>query len=210
MPRKYPKWNRDTNKSWYNLPDTCEIIYSSNLAECSDICASYLQCEETSIVVGFDAEWPVSYEKGKEDKVAVVQICVEPTKCFIFQVSEMVRFPPMLKYLIEHENFIKVGVNVEGDVMKLCRNFGIVGEKAMRSCVNLGPLANSVLDKSDNWSMATLCKYLFEKEVAKGAKVRMSRWDRHPLSPGQLKYAALDAYLSLEIYQNLIELRGGV
>ena len=41
------------------------------------------------MVVGFDMEWPVTYQVGKEPKTAVIQICTQQMKCYIFHVSCM-------------------------------------------------------------------------------------------------------------------------
>ena len=207
--RKLPNWSVRPKKSSFKLPPTCKVVYCHNLGDCSMICDTNLSCKDSCLYAGFDAEWPVSFEKGKaEDKVAVVQVCVDESCCYVFQVSNMVKFPPMLKHLIESENFIKVGVNIQGDLHKLARNFGIDSEKAIKSSVDLSSLANSVLDKADNWSLASLAKYLTGAEVFKHNKVRMSKWDYYPLSQTQIQYAAIDAFLSLQLYKELESLRG--
>lgn len=210
MPRRLPNWSaKNSVKKVLSLPNTCRVVYCSNFGDCSMICETNLNCREAQLIVGFDAEWPVSYEKGKEDVVAVIQVCTSEKECYVFQVSHMNSFPPMLKQLIEHENFIKVGVNIEADLYKLGRNFGIDALKAIHSCVDLSSLANSVLDRSSCWSLAGLAQYLFETEVSKLPSVRMSRWDSFPLTDKQLEYAALDAFLSLNVYTELVKLRNG-
>ena len=207
MLRKVPNWDALTTPN-ISLPKTCKVIYCHELADCSIICDEILNLD--NVVAGFDLEWPVSYVKNKEDKVAVVQICIDLKCCYIFQVSEMISFPPMLKKLIENENFVKVGVNIKGDILKLGRNFGIDVDKAMISSVDLGTLANSVFDKLENWSMDALSRFLFEATVSKIPKVRKSKWNNFPLSQQQLNYAALDAYLSLKIYKELLKTKGTI
>ena len=209
MPRRLPNWSAKPKHSSFKLPSSCKVVYCHNLGDCSMICDTNLNCQKSCLYAGFDAEWPVSFVKGKaEDKIAVVQICVDESCCYVFQVSNMVKFPPMLKSLIENENFIKVGVNIQGDLLKLARNFGIDSVKAIKSSVDLSSLANSVLDKSDNWSLAALAKYLTGAEVFKHNQIRMSKWDHYPLSQSQIQYAAIDAFLSLQLYNELVNLRG--
>lgn len=40
-------------------------------------------------VVGFDMEWPPVYTKGKLSRVAVIQLCVSESKCYLFHISSM-------------------------------------------------------------------------------------------------------------------------
>ena len=40
-------------------------------------------------VVGFDIEWPPAYKKGKLGRVALIQLCVSESKCYLFHISSM-------------------------------------------------------------------------------------------------------------------------
>lgn len=40
-------------------------------------------------VVGFDMEWPPVYKQGKQSRVAVIQLCVSESKCYLFHISSM-------------------------------------------------------------------------------------------------------------------------
>lgn len=40
-------------------------------------------------VVGFDMEWPPIYSKGKLSRVALIQLCVSESKCYLFHISSM-------------------------------------------------------------------------------------------------------------------------
>lgn len=52
--------------------------------------------------VGFDAEWPPSYTKGKMARIAVIQLCVSEEKCYLFHISPMsgTVLPPFLQISI--------------------------------------------------------------------------------------------------------------
>ena len=50
----------------------------------------YFYCSmEGKIVVGFDIEWKVTYKTGDYKKTAVLQLCPNKQKCFIFHLSMM-------------------------------------------------------------------------------------------------------------------------
>ena len=50
----------------------------------------YFYCSmEGKIVVGFDIEWKVTYKTGDSKKTAVLQLCPNERKCFIFHLSMM-------------------------------------------------------------------------------------------------------------------------
>jgi ribonuclease D len=51
-------------------------------------------------------------------------------------------------------------------------------------------------------SLSEVCKIMFKEELCKGEQI--SNWERRPLRLRQLHYAALDAFILLKIYDNLI------
>lgn len=72
------------------------------------------------------------------------------------------------------------------------------GQKVVENnCIDCGPLANEVYKRSGRWSLANLTAYILRKKISKDGKVRTSKWHVLPLSEEQKKYAATDAYVSL-------------
>lgn len=55
----------------------------------SDTLISFSITLPVGAVLGFDIEWPAIYAKGKEGKVALVQLCESETKCYLFHISSM-------------------------------------------------------------------------------------------------------------------------
>ncbi|KAG8740897.1 hypothetical protein FRC10_003785 [Ceratobasidium sp. 414] len=91
-------------------------------------------------VVGFDMEWTVPVTKGKT-KTGLIQISDE-TSILLVQISSMKYFPSKLKALITSPTILKVGVNISGDMRRLCQEFGV--EHAGRGIVDLSFLAKVV------------------------------------------------------------------
>ncbi|KAL7988526.1 hypothetical protein Chor_007445 [Crotalus horridus] len=168
------------------------IIYSYNNNDCSLLSEDILITLPVGAVLGFDIEWPAIYAKGKEGKVALVQLCESETKCYLFHISSMTSFPVGLKRLLEDNAIRKAGVGIEGDKWKLMRDFEIK--------------LDNLLKCKEIWSLNGLVKHLFHKQLVKDKLVRCGNWECFPLTEEQKLYAATDAYAGFVIYQNLINL----
>ncbi|XP_063150841.1 bifunctional 3'-5' exonuclease/ATP-dependent helicase WRN [Candoia aspera] len=178
------------------------IIYSYNANDCSLLSEDILVTLPVGAVLGFDIEWPAIYAKGKEGKVALIQLCESETKCYLFHISSMSSFPVGLKRLLEDNTIKKAGVGIEGDKWKLMRDFEI----KLENLVDLADLANEKLNCKEIWSLNGLVKHLLQKQLVKDKLVRCSNWEHFPLTEEQKLYAATDAYAGFLIYQNLINL----
>ncbi|KAM8938893.1 bifunctional 3'-5' exonuclease/ATP-dependent helicase WRN [Pelodytes ibericus] len=175
------------------------ILYSYEANDCSllsDVIRSELL---EGSVLGFDIEWPALYTKGKNGKVALIQMCVSERKCYLFHVSAMTGFPKGLKRLLEDASVRKVGVGIEGDQWKLMSDCDL----KLKGFIELSDVANQKLKCKEKWSLNGLVKHLFKKQLLKDNSVRCSKWDRFPLNDEQKLYAASDAYAGLQIYQQL-------
>ncbi|XP_078259913.1 bifunctional 3'-5' exonuclease/ATP-dependent helicase WRN isoform X2 [Rhinoraja longicauda] len=183
------------------------IIYSYEGNDCSFLSEDLRFSVPSHSAIGFDIEWPPTYTKGKEKKVALIQLCAPESKCYLFHVSSMSGFPSGLKRLLEDEAIKKVGVGIEGDQWKLMRDYDI----KLKGFVELSDVANKKFNCAEKWSLNGLVKHLYGKQLWKDTAVRCSDWDAFPLSNEQQDYAAVDAYAGLLIYQKLssLDLRRG-
>uniref|UniRef100_A0A670Z932 DNA 3'-5' helicase n=1 Tax=Pseudonaja textilis TaxID=8673 RepID=A0A670Z932_PSETE len=174
------------------------IIYSYNSNDCSLLSEDILITLPAGSVLGFDIEWPAIYTKGKEGKVALVQLCESETKCYLFHISSMTNFPVGLKRLLEDNTIRKAGVGIEGDKWKLMRDFEI----KLENLVDLADLANEKLKCKEIWSLNGLVKHLFHKQLVKDKLVRCGNWECFPLTEEQKLYAATDAYVCTNEIKN--------
>jgi len=218
MSRKLPAWmstksksdknacqpSKDDASSAMTLPESYEIIYSHHYKDCCLLCDDLLSTLPRPTVVGLDTEWPINYKPHVgEQKTAVIQLCPSVDRCYIFHVSQIGSIPGPLKSLLEDASITKVGLNIAGDLWKLHRVFDNISSDVLRNHIDLCSMANSVLNTRERWSLDNLCQHLFSKTLTKDNAVRSSQWDSYPLSNAQLKYAALDAYVSLLAYLEL-------
>uniref|UniRef100_A0A8C3WKL9 Bifunctional 3'-5' exonuclease/ATP-dependent helicase WRN n=1 Tax=Catagonus wagneri TaxID=51154 RepID=A0A8C3WKL9_9CETA len=215
--RKLPKWMAVQNKGYAieerkasvqksvledDLPFlefTGSILYSYEASDCSFLSEDISLSLSNGDVVGFDMEWPPIYNKGKLGRIALIQLCVSESKCYLFHISSMSVFPQGLKMLLENEAIKKAGVGIEGDQWKLLRDFDI----KLKNFVELTDVANEKLKCTETWSLNGLVKHLFSKQLLKDKSIRCSNWSNFPLTEDQKLYAATDAYAGLIIYQKL-------
>lgn len=144
-------------------------------------------------MVGFDTETRPSFKKGQRYKIALIQISTDDT-CFLFRLNR-IDIPKTLEEFLANEKVQKIGLSLRDD-------FG-----AMRKRTNIRPA--NFLDLQDfvgqfgieDASLQKIYAILFSKKISKGQ--RLSNWEADVLSDSQKKYAALDAWACLKIYNQL-------
>lgn len=171
--------------------------YYSTSIDCALICDELLKRANDSMenfVLGFDMEWPFSFQNGP-GKTSLIQISSSLDMCYLFQTSEIKKLPLALTELLSHTNVRITGVNIRNDIHKLARDFpGINSKLMLENCVDVRPMAKSLIKSSGSWSMEKLIIHFFERRINKDKSVRMSKWNQVPLNSAQIKYAATDAY----------------
>ena len=113
--------------------------------------------------------------------------------------------PTKLVRFLEDPTVRKAGVNARGDARKLMRDFNVL----VNGVVELDALAKAKLASEQRWSLARLATRVLKKRVPKDARVRTSNWERNgELDETQLKYAAIDAMVGLDVWVALNEMEG--
>jgi ribonuclease D len=89
--------------------------------------------------LGFDIEWPPNFRRGRQHRVALIQLATLDT-VYLLQVSAMQEFPNRLREVLENPDIVKTGVGIQDDAKKLHTDYGV----STRTCVDLSLLARSV------------------------------------------------------------------
>lgn len=143
--------------------------------------------------VGFDTETRPSFQKGQRYKISLMQIATEDA-CFLFRLNH-IGFPPSLEMFLESNDTLKIGLSLRDD-------FGAIRKRTTIEPANFLDLQNFVGQFGiEDASLQKIYAILFHKKISKGQ--RLSNWEADVLSEAQKKYAALDAWACLKIYNLL-------
>ncbi len=144
-------------------------------------------------LVGFDTETRPNFRKGQSNKVALMQISTEDT-CFLFRLNR-IGIPDSLEALLASEDVKKIGLSLRDD-------FGALRQRSEMLPSNFIDLQKIVGDYGiEVSSLQKIYALLFKKKIAKGQ--RLTNWEADTLTDAQKRYAALDAWACLKIYNHL-------
>ena len=147
-------------------------------------------------IIGFDTETRPSFKKGTSYNVALVQLAT-PEESYLFRTN-IIGFPKELIDILENESLLKVGLSIHDDFHNLNKinkvnNFHPKGFIDLQSFVKEYKIADN--------SLSRLYGILFGKRISKAQ--RLTNWEAKELTDLQLRYAALDAYACIKIYDYL-------
>lgn len=143
--------------------------------------------------LGFDTETRPNFKKGQRNKVALMQISTDDT-CFLFRLNR-IGIPDSLEKLLSSEEVKKIGLSLRDD-------FGALRKRSKMEPTNFVDLQKVVGNYGiDAASLQKIYAILFKKKISKGQ--RLTNWEADVLTDAQQKYAALDAWACLRIYNHL-------
>lgn len=143
--------------------------------------------------VGFDTETRPSFSKGHRYKISLIQISTEEA-CFLFRLN-YIDIPEALENFLVNNDILKIGLSLRDD-------FGAIRKRTNIDPANFLDLQNYVGQFGiEDASLQKIYAILFNKKISKGQ--RLSNWEADTLSEPQKKYAALDAWACLKIYNQL-------
>jgi ribonuclease D len=143
--------------------------------------------------LGFDTETRPTFKKGNTNSVALIQLATD-NHCFLFRLNET-GFPSSLVKLLSDAEILKIGLSLRDDYMSMGRRMKFVPH----GFIDL----QKIVSKHDieDISLQKIYAILFQKKISKSQ--RLTNWEANVLSEAQKKYAALDAWACLKIYENL-------
>jgi len=195
------------------IPEHISITVFDTAEDINNACQNILEISDTNglpLAVGFDIEWtppfcyPVSVRArltGSPIPVALVQIYFHNI-IYLFRTHTFttITFPEKLKEILESRKVMKIGRQIGGDLKKFSQ-YGIVG------CTNELDIGTFCYDKERaarrNYSLQKICGEVLSLNLIKPDSIRKSNWEMNVLSPEHIEYAAIDAFVSLEVYKKL-------
>ncbi|XP_078355250.1 3'-5' exonuclease-like [Oculina patagonica] len=203
--RKTPRCFTTTATIRHELADPpeaigVEVVYTNNLRDGERWLRKHI-VDCSARAVGFDMEWKpqfVSKKKGgEENETAVLQFGVE-TSCLVLHVYHMGELPKSLSSILIDENILKVGSGIQRDAFKVERDRDLV----CKGLVDTQEMAKSFgLQKV---GLKALAKDFLGVELE---DMWFANWEHFPLELNEVKYAALDAWVGLKIFQEMKQQR---
>lgn len=174
----------------YNQPHMNRVI--SNLNECKQAVEELRQACKEYKVLGLDCEWNNDWN-GRQ-KVALLQLATKNGQCFLFRLCKIGCIPEELKSILSDKTIRKAGVAVENDMQYLFMDYQAEGA----GDVDLRLMAADC-DVPLPHGLASLAKQSLGIIMDKGWQI--SDWEADVLTEDQIKYAANDARVAIELYQ---------
>lgn len=148
-------------------------------------------------ILGFDTETRPSFKKGKQYKVALLQVSTSDT-CFLFRLNRIGLCPAIVR-LLESETPFKIGLSWHDDIRSLRQrgDFNPNGFFELQSHMKeLG---------IEDMSLAKLFANLFNQRISK--REQLSNWEADVLNEKQKLYAATDAWACIRLYEEYKRLK---
>lgn len=151
----------------------------------------------SSPILGFDTETRPVFTKGRQRKVALLQVSTKDT-CFLFRLNH-IGLCPAVKRLLEAEGPIKIGLSWHDDIHSLHGR----GEFTPRGFTDLQNCIGELGIK--DMSLAKLFANLFHQRISK--REQLSNWEADVLNDKQKIYAATDAWACIVLYEEYMRLK---
>lgn len=148
---------------------------------------------ENKKILGFDTETKPSFKKGKVNPVSLLQISTQH-EAFLIRINK-IGLPSEIAKILSNPEVKKIGLALHDDI------------KILKDITDFEP--NGFIDLQDYVedfgieakSLKKISGIVLDKRISKSQQV--SNWERQELSEGQLIYAATDAWICLQIYNEL-------
>ncbi|MCK4745908.1 MAG: 3'-5' exonuclease domain-containing protein 2 [Bacteroidales bacterium] len=144
-------------------------------------------------LLGFDTETRPSFKKGRLYPTSLIQLATMD-RSWIIRVSR-IGYPKKLLELLSSEDIIKIGSGLNDDLRRLRSDFLFepAGFLDLQQYVKAFQIEEKGLKKMSG--------IVLGRRISKSQQV--SNWDADILTKAQLRYAATDAWICLEIYNAL-------
>ncbi|XP_063696742.1 exonuclease 3'-5' domain-containing protein 2-like [Culicoides brevitarsis] len=168
-------------------PETCRAVINTIKADCKKY-----------PVLGFDTEWVTL--NGVRQPIALLQLATADGFCALLRLCCLKEIPVELRDLLEDEDILKVGVSPQNDGKYLSHDYGA----GVASTLDLRYMAQEA--RITPQGLGKMSKSELGIELNKDWRIRASNWEAETLSEHQIEYAAMDAFVGIELFKNFAEI----
>ena len=144
-------------------------------------------------VLGFDTETRPSFKKGLVYPTSMIQLATAD-RAWLLRVSKL-GYPSALLDLLSSDQVLKVGTGLNDDIRRMRSDFHFEPQ----GFLDLQRYVEAF--QIDEKGLKKMSAIVLGRRISKSQQV--SNWDADQLSEAQLRYAATDAWICLEIYHAL-------
>lgn len=144
-------------------------------------------------VIGFDTETRPAFQKGLSYKMSLLQLSTQDTAVLIR--LQMVELSPTIIRILQSAAVLKIGAAIRDDIRGLqkVKRYKPAGFIDLQSIVGDWGI--------ESLSVKKMAAIVLGIKVSKAQ--RLSNWDALQLTPSQIDYAAVDAWVCREIFVRL-------
>lgn len=144
-------------------------------------------------ILGMDTETRPNFSKGAMHKVALLQVATR-RECFLFRLNR-IGVPPSVVALLSNTRVPMIGLSWHDDLVSLLRRQDFTPGRF----IDIQNMVGSVGIK--DLSLQKIYANLFRMKISK--RQRLTNWEADALTPKQQEYAAIDAWATIMIYDEL-------
>lgn len=166
-----------------------------HLANDLESCKKLVQTLYNEKVLGFDIECKPNFKKGPNNPPALLQLSTAE-QAYLFRLHPIMKLDGLIE-ILENPAIVKTGVALKDDLNNLqkIQTFEPSGFE------DIAKIAQTL--KIEQTGLRNLTAIFFKHRLSKSAQ--LSNWEKQPLSPAQINYAATDAWISRQLYMIMKE-----
>lgn len=151
------------------------------------------QALKNARIIGFDTETRPAFQKGLMYKMSLLQLSTEDT-AILFRLH-LVELSPAIVDILQSDKVLKIGAAIRDDIKGLqkIKKYKPAGFVDLQSIVGKWGI--------EGVSVKKMAAIVLGVKVSKAQ--RLSNWEAGQLTPAQIDYAAIDAWVCREIYVKL-------
>lgn len=157
---------------------------------------------KTADLVAFDAEWVPDYAWDSDNPISVLQLAFPVSRrVYVLQLERLERrLPQEVKMMLVNPGVRKVGFAVDGgDRAKMDRSDIAVTHDSITDVQAQCAAVLGVGQGATSLSLKNAASELLGFDLRKDKRISCSDWSTQELSPEQVRYAALDAWVTLRL-----------
>jgi len=178
------------------------LVNSVNSGAYAFLCADAAKAD----LVAFDAEWAPDHAYGSDNPISVLQLAFPISKrVYVLQLNRMDnKLPADVKMMLVNPEVRKIGWAVDlNDRQKMLRSGIALTNGSVTDIQELCATALGVIANAKSLSLKNAAFGLLGMELDKDKRISCSDWSSQDLTPEQVRYAALDAWVPLRLCYQL-------